>query len=268
MSYPRPRRSVVSIGQALLGLVFIGAAQAAEVQAEGPLVKLVNCMRANLPVSTRSQDLELRTTDRAGSVRVLSGRLLSRRSNGKASITLRITAPADMQGAALLATPGKSGGQDYYLYLPAVGKPRRIDGGSGGNLFGTGLGYAELQQMGEAFASAAVSMGAAGTVSGRKVQELVALTADPRSPYDTMSLQVDTTSCLPLAADFKAGDKLIKQLRVAPTSINHNAGFWMAGSTTVRDLRTGLVTTITASNARDGVSLSASDFNPKNFFSP
>ncbi|MFW1568148.1 hypothetical protein ACEV9J_24615, partial [Vibrio parahaemolyticus] len=81
--------------------------------------KLLACMRANIPPTLRIQQFRLESVDRSNSTRVLQGRLYAKRENNQLRAMLRLTAPADINGASYLIREGDKS-DEMYVYLPAL----------------------------------------------------------------------------------------------------------------------------------------------------
>src|SRR6185437_8507926 len=88
--------------------------------------QVLTCMRANVPTAVRSEDVSLVSFDRSGAPRTMRGALFARRDGGLVRVMLDIKEPADLSGAAYLAREVPGGTQEIYMYLPALGKVRRV----------------------------------------------------------------------------------------------------------------------------------------------
>lgn len=87
-------------------------------------------------------------TDKRGATRKLSFTALSKRHDAQLSKSVvRFSAPPDLAGAGFLQIQNKDGDDDRYLYLPALGRSRRISGSLRSSAFmGTDFSFADLDR--------------------------------------------------------------------------------------------------------------------------
>lgn len=229
--------------------------------------KLLDCMRANIPPTLRIQEFSLRATDRAGAARVLSGRLFAKREGDLLRTMLKLTGPADLNGAAYLMREGK-GNDEMYVFLPALNRVRRITGGgSGGSLFGTDLSYADIKQLHNAFASSAPAIEGGDKIDGRPVKILgVSPSTAAGSRYSRIRAWVDEASCVALRVDFMEGKELRKQLTVPSASLAKSGSYWYAAEAQMKDLKEGSHTLLKITGVKSGEDVANRYFDPRNFY--
>lgn len=252
------------LGAALLWFA-AGAAHGAD---PTPADKVLDCMRANVPPSVRIEDVELTTTDRGGSKRKLHGKLFAVRDDGgQLKAMLRLSAPTDLAGAAYLVLehPDRD---DMFLYLPTVGRVRRINSsGSDGSLMGTDFSYADIKQLQNVFSGGSATRGKDDTLDGRPVYRLsVVPAADTGSEYSRIDVWVDQKSCVALRAELYAGSEVRKRLISPPDSIKKSGNYWYVSQATMNDLQKGTSTVLEVVGVDSGDALASRYFDPHTFF--
>ncbi|MES0873411.1 outer membrane lipoprotein-sorting protein [Sinimarinibacterium thermocellulolyticum] len=257
---------------AMRRLVLIGCGLAALLACAPALARdgldaVLSCMRANIPRSVLVKEVELTATDRVGGTRVLRGRLYGQREEGLLRTTLKIAAPADLAGAAYLLRE-KDGGDEMYMYLPALQRVRRISGASTqGALWGTDLSYGDIKQINNAFSGGGGSVDGQGELGGRAVH-LLSLEPDPAeaSRYTKMKVWVDQKTCVSLRVDFHEGENVRKRWTVDPASLKQAGTHWYAGDSTMHDLIEQTHTRLRVIGVDSDVELASRLFNPQTFY--
>jgi len=229
--------------------------------------KLLACMRANIPPTLRIQEFELTSADRKGGQRLLKGRLFAKRENELLRAMLKLSAPADVSGAAYLVREGEKA-DEMYVFLPALNKVRRINGGGGdGPLFGTDLSYADLKQVQNAFSGAAPAIERRERLDGRAVTVLsVVPPAAAASRYSRMVAWVDDASCVALKVDFLEGATARKRLTASAASLLQSNGHWFASESLMADLKLGTRTRLKITGVKSGEDIANRYFDSRNFF--
>ena len=246
----------------LLALVFASAASAGEAES-----KLLTCMRANIPPSLRIQTFELTSTDRAGSSRLLKGRLYAKRQGDKLRAMVKLTAPPDLNNAAYLIRENEKA-DEMYVFLPALNKVRRIKGGAGdGPLFGTDLSYVDVKQLHNAFEGNAPKLEGSEVIEGHKTSILsVAPAKDSGSRYSRIKAWVDEASCVALRVDFMEGNVARKRLSAPAAALAKAGSTWYAGEATMTDLKENTRTKLRIIGVKSGEEISDRYFDSRNFF--
>lgn len=239
---------------------------AMEVSTQTPVVKTLECLRKNAPQQLRVGDLRIEAQGEGVTTRYLSGRFVSRRDQGKLRAMLHVTAPADIAGTRYLLVEEDS--QDaLYLYLPALGKVRRVSGaGSDAEIAGTTLNYADLRLISQALSGAAITLEKPGEFQGRPADVLRFTPAVADSPYRRVLATVDRESCVVLRADFQNAERTLKQYRVDPASLQRSGAYRYASRVTVEDLARRSSAQISLGDVRTDAKLSTRSFDPKSFF--
>lgn len=237
--------------------------------AQARTIEEVNaCMRANVPKSLQIKEFELTATDRSGGIRELRGRMYGIREEAdKLRAMMKISAPSDMAGAAYLLRE-KEGGDEKYIYVPALNKVRRVTGADAeGTLWGTDISYGDLRQLNNAFSSGLSALEGEGDLAGRKVY-IVKLKPDAASGsrFSEVKVWVDQQTCVGLRADFTEGTTVRKRFDVDPKSLRQSASMWYAGEALMTDLGAGSKTRIRIVGLSSDVNLSSRYFNPATFY--
>lgn len=241
-------------------------AVAGTAQADDATQKVLDCMRANVPPSLQIKEVELTSVDRAGTERLLKGKVYATRSDGLIRALLRISRPRDLDGASYLMREGGAGKKDeIFLYLPAIQRVRKISGQSiDGALLGTDFSYNDMKQLQAAFGDARVSLDKSSTIGDRPVDVLRLLpAAGSPARYSRVLIHVDRRSCVALKAEFFEGNTLRKELGAAAENLQRADGYWYLSDLVMRDVKEGTRTRLKVT----GVS-GTSDELPTRLFDP
>jgi hypothetical protein len=250
---------------ALLGLIALLIALPA--MADEALDGVLACMRANIPKSLQIKDVELTATDRTGGTRDLRGRLYAMRDEERLQAMIKIAAPADLADAAYLLRE-RQGGDEMYVYVPALRRVRRITGaGVDGSLWGTDLSYGDLKQLHNAFSAGQTRLEGEGELAGRAVHQLT-LTPEAAegTRFSLIKVWVDKQTCVSLRADFLEGTNVRKRLEVDPASLRQSGSVWYAGEALMSDLQESTKTRLRVLGVSSGVALPGRYFNPNTFY--
>lgn len=142
----------------------------------------------------RSQVLDLRIVDERGNERHRKLQMMTRREGPGEQKTLAVfLEPAEVRGTAVLQHVPKDGASSQWLYLPELGRTRRINTAARRQSFmGTDFSYADLDIMENALRWSASEAGArplpGGSEEGRAWFELAPL--DPEAAYDRVRVQL------------------------------------------------------------------------------
>ena len=230
--------------------------------------KAYDCMRATVPTALRAQDIEFNSTDRTGGTRTLRGKLFAMRSRGLMRISIRITAPPNVAGAAYLVRERGAGQEDdMFVYLPGVGRVKHITGAfANGSLLGTDFSYADAKLIQNAFRGAEGKLEAAEEIDQHPVNVLTLRPQSPKtSAYTSIRIWTDQKTCIPLKADFYQGETLRKQLSAPVTALTPSGKYWFLSQIDMRDLKEDSHTTIKVGNAA-AAELGSGLFEPNSFY--
>ncbi len=175
--------------------------------------------------------------DGAGGERTLRFVVRAARAGGGISARTTVVAPSDVAGVAFLLVARPGAEDERWLYLPALGKPRRIAGAArDGSFLGTHLSYADLDR-GELRAAVARSV-AADALDGVACWRVEAEVPGAAGPYGRVVAWARQGDLLPLRIDLhgRAGG-LAKTL--AARELKRIGGRWVATRSAVVDRARG-----------------------------
>ena len=243
---------------------------AAPAFADAEFQKVYGCMRANVPDTIRAQEIEFNSTDRTGASRVIRGRLTAKRDNGLARISIRITAPANVSGAAYLVRERVGNPEDdMFVFLPGVGRVRHITGAfANGSLLGTDFSYADAKLIQNTFTGSDGKLEAASEIDQRPAHVLTLTPSKKmKSPsYTLVRMWLDQKTCVPLKADFYQGTTLRKQLTASANALTQSGKFWYLSQLEMSDLKEGTKTQIKFGNVEGDVKATKEMFDPNGFY--
>lgn len=255
------------VARAVLIVAALASTGAMEVSTQTPVVKVLECLRQNTPQQLRVGDLRVEAQGEGVSTRYLSGKFYSRRDESRRlRAMLHVTAPADLAGTRYLLVEEEP--QDaLYLYLPALGKVRRVSGtGPEAEIAGTSLNYTDLRLIGQALTGAAITLEKPAEFQGRPADILRFVPAVADSPYRRVLATVDRESCVILHAEFQGAQRTLKTYRVDPASLQRSGTYRYASRATVEDAVRGSTAQISLGDVRVDGKLSSRSFDPKSFY--
>ena len=235
--------------------------------------QIVKCVRANVPLTASSRSITLtrqtqtETTEMSGRLYML--RELQEDNSALLRAVLALEAPPSLSGAAYLVRENRNdANESMFVYLPGVGRVRRIAGGfADGPMMGTDFSYFEFKQLIDTFSDLTPSVGPVHTVSGRAAQVLD-FTPRPgtETVYSRIRTWIDHNTCLPLKAEFMRGDRVVKRMVVPPTSITKYGKRWCMNEVRMTDIAKGSTTILSVDEVTFNEPLSSSRFNPGSFY--
>jgi hypothetical protein len=246
-------------------VALLGATGAMEVTTQSGVVKALECLRANAPRQLSVSDLRIEAQGSGVTTRFLSGRFYSRREPRELRAMLHITAPADLAGMRYLLVEDEP--QDaLYLYLPSLGKVRRVSGaGPEAQIAGTLLDYGDLRLVSQALRAASITLEAATTIAGRSARQLRFVPAIADSPYRRIITAVDDQTCVILRADFQGADGSLKQYEIDPASLQRSGQYAYASRATIEDRVRGSRAQISLGGVSTSTQVSSGLLDPKSF---
>lgn len=236
--------------------------------------EVVQCMRQNFPTTIGIRDVRLTTTSAAGTTTQISGRVygtLEEQANGRSLIrgTLFILEPRNLYGSAYLVRETEDFLRDgMFVYIPSVGRVRRISGNFADNaMLGTEFSYFEFKQIMNAFGDLSGQYVREETIEGRKTHVINFNPLDGlETRYTRVTTWIDQPTCLVVKAEFRQGDKLIKQM-IAPAKGLRKAGeHWYHSEIRMLGLANKGSTILNIDQVTANETLSSYRFHPKTFF--
>lgn len=252
-----------SLVRMLVLVAALGSLGAMEVSTQTPVVKVLECLRGNTPKTIAVQDVEIESQGRDVRTPKLGARLYSRREQNRLQTLVHITAPADLAGTRYLIL--ENGADDeVYLYAPALGKVRRVNGyGPEADIGGTSLSATEVRVMLQALRGTSVTMMAPVTVAGREADTLRFVPSVIDSPWRRVLASVDRQTCTVLQAEFQAPQGPGRQYRADPASLQNSGRYWYASVAQIEDHARGARARIALRGVRTDTKLPSRLFDPR-----
>ena len=166
-------------------------------------------------------------------------------ANEGRSQLIKFLAPADVRGSGFLSVE-EAGTTQNLIYLPALGRTRRVAGGQQQDaFFGSDFSYEEISSLGGDYTDdfdAELLEVRDGPVY---VLEATAK-ADAGSSYDRLVIEVPESTMIPSRVEFHRGGELVKVLTITGTSeVN---GYRLPTEIRMETVATGSFTTIVQSD--------------------
>ena len=203
--------------------------------------EVLACMARNEPQRSIVQTIVLRSIDRVGSESLSKARLYWRKRGDRSDLLMSFFEPPDMSGAALLIEergPGQP--STMYLYVPALGRARRVNArGSKGPILGTNFSFEDFEHLYGIARYGEIQLGGEQEIDGRAVH-VVESRPPPEagSAYVRVAISVDAETCVPLRMEFfEAGNRLRKRMEIDPEKIRSEGSVRLPGSVLMSDLR-------------------------------
>ena len=200
---------------------------------------------------------EMTLVSASGASRTREIQLQNKRTANQDFMLVRFLAPTDVRGTGLLMTD-----DDTWLYLPALGRSRRIAGhAKKGDFMGSDLSFDDMEQLGmTGFGSTFAPTLLRSEVfqdTDTYVVELAPLDSD--SDYSKLVMWVDQARFLPRKIEYVDTDgKLLKVLH--NQGIQEVDGRWVASAMEMENVQLGTKTILKVSDVKFDVELSDSSF--------
>jgi hypothetical protein len=237
--------------------------------ADPALDKVMDCMRGNVPPTLRIQEIELKATDRAGATRTMRGKLFALRDKGLVRAMLRISEPNDLAGASYLVRETGDGHPDeMYMFLPAVGRVRRIAGASGdGSFLGTDFSYNDIKELENAFNGADGKLEKPDQLDQHPMYVASFVPkAEQASRYSRLRAWIDQKTCVAVKVDFYEGDTVRKELTAPVAALQQSGTYWYLGQAQMQDLKDHTDTKLSITGVNSGGDLATRYFDPHSFY--
>lgn len=252
------------------GLIVTGGLvlSVASARADTTLAEVTECMRANLPETVRIQQVRLNTVDRDGTQRLLTGRIVASRADGRLNANLRLESPPDLKDAAYLSRENRDGRDEIFLYVPAMNRVRRVAGGGQSSaLFGTDFSYEDMRQVHDAFSGDQVTLLGKTELADRPAHHLEVLRSTEAGGVERMQAWVDQSACVVLQLDRFVGEQVVKRISSPVDSLKQlPGGQWYAEKVRVEDRLGGSSTEMTVEKVQVGTDMPERLFNPRSFY--
>lgn len=229
----------------ILPMALVGTALS--VRAEVDTVRA--CVEQNAPRISSVQSLALTVRDREGDRSESRMKLYWRRlPGGERRVLLRLLAPADLLGAAVLVESLRRRRPVVHLYLPELGRPQRVKSRAQFESFlgRADLGIEEVRQLLDPIGREDLRiLDGAAEAAGRAVWALEAREPDGDARYPRIVTFIDREYCVPLRTEFyDHEDRVRKLLRVDPARVERAARSWVPRHLVFVDLESGTETVL------------------------
>lgn len=182
------------------------------------------------------------------------------RHEGRSKSLVRFTSPADIAGTGFLILANADAPDQQYLFLPALGKSKRIGGSQRHQRFmGTDLTYGDLES--RSLRSSASRRLADGVVGGHPTYVIEATAVDAKtSGYGKTISWIDKNSFIPLRVQFF--DERLRPLKTMEVVVfEQRQGRWVVMDSVIKNSQ---------SNSQTRMQVTAIDLEPQftaDFFS-
>jgi hypothetical protein len=227
----------------------LAAAQAEDARPEAPAELLRRAFDRRYGADTHQQ-MTLRLRSDGREVQRQRIEVVTKMEAGQLRALARFTAPPDLRNTALLVLEQEGRPDDYFLYLPAIDRVRRVSGAQRSDSFmGTDLTYEDLERRRlEEFEDLRAG---AGSVGGEPV---VVVSARPRiaAGYERVEFAIAPGDAALLETRYfaKAAAAPFKVIRFPRAQLHEEAGFSVPTRIDVANLRKGTETEVTVDELR------------------
>jgi outer membrane lipoprotein-sorting protein len=226
------------------------------------------CMRANLPETTSVQTIAFITKDRIGAESESKAKLYWKRFDEDLSrVMVRFLAPVDLRGAGVLLLEKKDRMPDQFMYLPELGRTRRVSTRMmSSSLFGTDFTYEDFTRIqGMATGSSERLLGES-EVEGGPTHVIESIPdPDSGSGYERIVEYVDAEMCVPLKTEmFESGKRLRKVSTTPRAEVKQAAEKWVPRLVLMRDAREETETRLVIEMIEPGVKINRKVFSEQN----
>ncbi len=231
----------------------VGMGLAKELTADEIIAQVDLTMGSDSKIMTQ----EMTLVSAAGAMRTREIRLQNKRTVDQDFMLVRFLSPTDVRGTGLLMTD-----DDTWLYLPALGRSRRIAGhAKKGDFMGSDLSFDDMEQLGmTGFGSKFVpTLLRAEVFQGTDTYVLELAPLDSDSNYSKLIMWVDQARFLPRKIEYVDTDgKLLKVLHNG--GIQQVDGRWLATTMEMENVQQGTKTILKVSDVEFDVDISDSSF--------
>lgn len=231
----------------------VGIGLAQELTADEIMVQVDLTMGSDSKIMTQ----EMTLVSASGARRTREIQLQNKQTADQDFMLVRFLSPTDVRGTGLLMTD-----DDTWLYLPALGRSRRISGhAKKGDFMGSDLSFDDMEQLGmTGFGSKFVpTLLRSEVFQGAETYVIELAPLDSDSDYSKLVMWVDQARFLPRKIEYVDKDgKLLKILH--NEGIEEVDGRWVASAMEIENIQQGTKTILKVSDVEFDVDLSDSNF--------
>lgn len=230
-------------GALLAALATLALLATATAQRYATAQEVVDAMKAQPAPTTTIATLSMTITSAAGHSLTRTMQIWTA-DDGKAQL-IKFLEPADVRGSGFLNVEKASGETETLIYLPALGRVRRVAGGQKqDSFFGSDFSYEEISSLsgdfGDDFETALLEVlpGPVYVLEGKALP-------GAESSYDRIVYQVPESTLVPRRVEFYTAGALVKVLTIEATE--EVGGYALPSVIRMETVAAGSATTITQS---------------------
>ena len=217
-------------------------------------------LQATQKADSSAMDINLSLIEANGEVRERRIQTLTMTENGLTSTITVFLSPASVKNTRFLTKENRSGGDDQWIFLPSIGRIKRIAASEGsGSFMGSDFSYSDMASTTFDVDEANHTLIGEETIFNREAYliESIPITA---SDYGKTRLWVDKEHCLPLQVEFysKDGKTLVKTL--VTNEIKYMEDSWITQTVTMTTVATKHSTRIEILQAKYNIAMNKGYF--------
>jgi hypothetical protein len=205
-----------------------------------------SCLQSNAPRLSSVQRLVVEARDSLGRVSESRAKLYWRRLlDGEQRLLVRMEAPDDLAGVALLVIARSAERPSVHLYLPELGETRRVYSPEEVRpVLGGDVPIEEMRRLVDLTDHTTLRLLDESELDGHPVW-VVEARPNAVSNYQRIVALVDQRYCLPLQLEFFGDEEQpLRRMQVDPEQLTRAAESWMPQRLVVEDLRGGSQLTV------------------------
>jgi outer membrane lipoprotein-sorting protein len=245
--------------------IILSALSCLPLAAHGIDAQLEACIRKNEPQSSAIQQIELRSTDRAGYDKTLvSDIYLKRLPDKTARLIAYFREPDDIVGTRLLVIENDTG-NEMYVYMPSLFKIRRISSKRiSSSMYGSDFSYEDIERFYGMLSSEQPVQAPDASLDGEAMYVLETHPdKESGSKYESIVAYFEKQDCVIRRVDFfEPGKKLRKQLVADANSVTTTGTIQLPRKFLMTDLRNKTETRLHIRKLELDVPLEESVFDP------
>jgi len=215
---------------------------AASAYALDSVEQVEDCVRENLPETSSKQTIRITAVDAMGSETGYEAKILWRRfSDDRAKSVIRVFAPSDVRGTAVLMVDRGDERVDIFAYLPELRKVRRVTKHSvAGSFLGTDFTYEDLERVQGQAQDSERRLLEPKELDGHRSYVIESTPKEEGSAYRRVVAYVDQELCLPMRVElYRSGEKPAKLMTLQRDAITKEKSGHVPRRVLVEDLEEG-----------------------------
>ena len=226
---------------------------------------IAECIAGNAPQLSAVHSLAIEVRDAEGELSITRARVSWRRFGDVGRLLVAIEEPEDLAGCELLVVPQAAGRPAAWVYLPELGKAKRVRSAvQVRSVIRGDMQFEEVRRLFDLSHGTELTLVGETEVDGRAVWQVEARPEAGRSSYyDRFDALVDREFCLPLRVDFLSGGAVTKRMSLAPAEVVRVAESWLPRLLHVEDLEIGSMSTLRIDEIQLEVPLPPRMFTPE-----